>query len=133
MERSQISKAALLTCQHYQELHDIFEGDINRASGTHGSEQSALVSTRCKSGHHSSLPPVKNTHGKNEQQITSTTAQKTIFSENYVSRNKKRKRALMPGFVTSKQDTDTSVKMSPEALHISCHLHPNTGRITVLE
>lgn len=100
---------------------------------THGSEQSALVSARCKSGHHSSLSPVKNTHGKNEQQITSTRAQETIFSENYVSGKKKRKRALMPGFVTSKQDTDTSAKMSPEALHIFCHLLPNTGRITVLE
>ena len=79
----------------------------------------------CRSDHHSSLPPVKNTQGKTEQQITPTAAQETTSSKNLVSGGGEgrggRKRTLRPGFETSKQDADTSAKMSPEALHISCH------------
>lgn len=53
------------------------------------------------------------------------------FSVRTLSAEEKDRRALRPGFLTNKQDVDTSAKMSPEA--VLAVLHPNAGRITVLE
>lgn len=127
MGRCQISEATLLPCQHYQELHDIFERGINKSLylpvTLYNQGWSPHGIGFCRSDHHSSLHPVKNSCENNEQQITPITAQDTTFSESLVSgRKKNRQSTLRPGFVASKEDADTSALHAlPEALHVSCH------------
>lgn len=139
MRRCQISEATLLPCQHYQELHDVFERGINKSLylpvTLYNQGWSPHGIGFCRSDHHSSLHPVKNSCENNEQQITPITAQDTTFSESLVSGRKKTGRAHSDQalWLASRMQTPVHFMHFQKPFMSLAILHPNTGRIAVPE